>query len=122
MATALCILLVEDDHEQAQLFAQLLSRNGGYTVVIASTAEKALDELASGVFALLLTDWDLPGMSGSDLIAQVKPLFPTMKAILYSNHRHVDEVCADCGADRWFRKSDDIFHLRHIVDEMLAAK
>ena len=113
------IVLVEDDSEQAALFAQVLSLVG-YDVVTAATAEEALVQLASGPTALLLADWDLPGMHGDELIVTAKTQYPGIKTILYSNHTHVEEACASSGADGCMRKTEGIVRLRQLVKEVLA--
>ncbi len=113
------ILLVEDDREQAALFVQVLML-AGYTVVTADTADDALAQLAAGPFAVLLADWDLPGMKGDALIATAKAQYPGLKAILYSNHAHVEEACAACGADACMRKTEGIMRLRELIKQMLS--
>jgi len=114
------ILLVEDDPAQATLFAQVL-RMSGYTVVTADTAEEAVELLAASPFDLLLADWDLPeAMQGDALIALAKQQYPTIKAILYSNHADVDVIAAACGADAWLRKYEGILKLRTLISTVLG--
>ena len=112
------ILLVEDDSDQAQLFCLLLSMDG-YEVIMTPDAESALVRLTEAPVALLLADWSLPGMKGDALIRAVKPLYPEIKTILFSNHMHVDEAATACGADGWFRKMDNSTHLRQLVANLL---
>lgn len=112
------ILLVEDDREQAALFAQVLSMSW-YNVVTVATAEAALEQLATSPFDLLLSDWDLPEMKGDALIAVVKTQYPAMRTVLFSNHTTVDQACAICGADAWFRKIEGIVKLREIINALL---
>ena len=112
------ILIIEDDPDQSMLFAQVLSM-GGYQVQVAGDAEMALGYLAQSAYNLLLVDWDLPVMTGDALINLVKVQYPASKTVLFSNHMDVDRIAADCGADAWFRKSDDIFRLRKMIAELL---
>lgn len=111
------ILLVEDDPDQASLFARVLSKVG-YQVEVALNAESALVLLGETAFVLLLADWDLPGIKGDALVTTVKGQHPGVKAILFSNHPLVEEAATASGADAWFRKSDDIFRLRKMVTEL----
>jgi len=113
------ILLVEDDPEQAELFALILS---DYEVIIAPDAESALVRLVETPFALLLVDWDLPGMKGDALITTVKAHYPDTRTILFSNHSHVDMVAATCGADSWYHKMDSTAHLRRLVADLLRQQ
>jgi CheY-like chemotaxis protein len=63
------VLLVEDDEDTRQLLALAL---GGerYTVDEAGTAPRALELLRHNTYDLVLTDYDLPGMTGSALLKE----------------------------------------------------
>ena len=109
------VLLVEDDYDQALLFAQVLKMSG-YVEETVSNAGEAQARMAAEPFALLLADWDLEGgMNGDALIAWTKTRYPGMKSILFSNHPGVDEIAAACGADAGFRKIEGIIKLRELV-------
>ena len=64
------ILYVEDDAALARLLQKRMERQG-LNVDVASTAEAALERLASEAYDLLLVDYNLPGMSGLDLLDRV---------------------------------------------------
>lgn len=115
------ILLVEDDPDQAALFAQIMTL-AGFQVTTAFDAESALEQQAQSPFDLLLVDWDLPGMKGDTLIATVKAQYPLSKTVLFSNHTHVNEAAATCHADAWFRKNNDIFLLRQMITDLLRQE
>ena len=114
------ILLVEDDSEQASLFADVLTMVG-YDVVATDDAETALPCLPAGAFDLALVDWDLPVMKGDAFITLVKERFPGIKTILFSNHTNVDEGGRASHADAWMVKSDGIKRLREMVAGLLRA-
>lgn len=65
------VLAVDDDASILRVIEMLLSRNG-YTVRTAADGEKALTLLRSMVPAVLITDVQMPGMSGYDLCSVVK--------------------------------------------------
>ena len=113
------ILLVEDDAEQATLFAQVLQMTG-YRVETVADAEEAQARLTAEPFAMLLADWDLPGeMKGDGLILWAKAHASGIKTILFSNHPQVDEIAAACGADASFRKTEGIIRMRQMVNSMV---
>jgi len=120
MSPSLRILLVEDDPDQAALFARVLTL-AGYDVCHTATAEAAMDRVVENRFVLAVVDWDLPGMHGDDFIREVKTTRPGLKTLLYSNHTNVGEAAAASGADAWLRKSDGIRRLREIVAQQLSA-
>lgn len=110
--------MVEDDPDQAGLFSLVLS-NDGREIITASNAEAALARLVECPAALLLVDWDLPGMKGDALITAVKAQYPETRTILFSNHIHVDQAATACGADGWFRKMDNIDQLQAMIADLL---
>jgi two-component system sensor histidine kinase ChiS len=65
------VLAVDDDASILRVVEMLLSRNG-YTVRTAASGETALSMLRSIVPAVLITDVQMPGMSGYDLCSVVK--------------------------------------------------
>ena len=112
------ILLVEDDREQAYLFVSVLGLSG-YDVVTELNAEAALARLAEDGFDLVLVDWDLPGMMGDALIAEVKTRHPGVKTVLFSNHANIEPVARAVGADAWMLKIEGIVRLREIIKELV---
>jgi len=114
------ILLVEDDPEQAKLFARVLEIKG-YNVETAPDAEVALARLRDASFDLMLLDWDLPGIKGDAFIYFIKVEFPNVKTMLFSNHTDIAEVARISGADAWMMKSEGIYRLREIIADLLEA-
>lgn len=114
------ILLVEDDPEQADLFARVLTMKG-YDVVTVLDAESALERLREQTFDLVLLDWDLPGIKGDAFIYLLKVEYPDVKTMLFSNHIDIAETARASGADAWMVKSEGIVRLREIIGELLAT-
>ncbi|MHB0937760.1 MAG: response regulator [Armatimonadota bacterium] len=112
------ILLVEDDPEQANLFARVLTMKG-YDVVATLDSEAALARLREDAFDLVLLDWDLPGIKGDAFIYLLKVEHPEVKTMLFSNHSDIGEAARASGADAWMVKSDGIVRLREIIAELL---
>lgn len=65
------VLVVEDEQEIRELIALHLLRQG-YRVTECSSAEEALVELEKQSFQVYVLDWMLPGVSGVDIISQIK--------------------------------------------------
>jgi DNA-binding response OmpR family regulator len=120
IALTMRILLVEDDPDQASLFASVLTLVG-HVVDTVADAEAALTHLAQATVALAVIDWDLPGMKGDALVHRIKADYPGVKTLLYSNHSSVDDAARACGADAWLRKSEGIRRLREVVATLLAS-
>lgn len=65
------IILIDDDHDLADLTKTILVHNG-YQVMVFHEAESALVELRKRKADLILMDVILPGMSGADAIKEIK--------------------------------------------------
>ena len=64
------VLIVEDDDEVRSALVKLLDRRG-YSCVVASTAGEAVSLLEDEPFDLLVTNMDMPGGTGLDLLTKV---------------------------------------------------
>ncbi|MFZ6680121.1 PAS domain S-box protein [Undibacterium sp. Tian12W] len=80
------ILLVEDDEVIRANTTELLSLLG-HTVLEASNAEQALSLLPATAFDVLMTDIQLPGMSGETLATQARNILPTLH-VVFASGRH----------------------------------
>lgn len=76
------VLLVEDDPDAAQFFTQVLARRGGFDVTHTADPCAALDLALLGRWDLVVTDLDLPGMTGADLLAALRAAAPGLPVIL----------------------------------------
>jgi two-component system, cell cycle sensor histidine kinase and response regulator CckA len=81
------ILLVEDE-ESVRRLASLLLERSGYRLLVASSAEEALETARgyAGKIDLLLTDVVLPGLNGRRLADLLAPERPSMKVVFASGY------------------------------------
>ncbi|BDI31418.1 histidine kinase [Capsulimonas corticalis] len=66
------LLIVEDDIVQRNSIIELISSGGDVHVVAVDSAEAALTELGKNQYDCVVLDLSLPGMSGLDLLKQIK--------------------------------------------------
>jgi PAS domain S-box-containing protein len=85
------ILLVEDDMAVRELLDDVLTAHG-FSVSSAETAEQAELQAANSPFDLLLSDIDLPGMSGARLAASLSSRLPSMQIMLMSGYPDDGEI------------------------------
>lgn len=92
------ILVVDDDLALRGFTVQALLR-AGYEVVSSPDGEEAWRLLRSGFFHLLITDHDMPRMTGLELIGKARIARMTLPVILVSGGLHR----LDPGADQLLR-------------------
>lgn len=87
------VLLVEDDAALRQSLAQWLSLNE-FSVQQTSSGKEALRALASHSHDVIISDVRMKGMSGLDLLDQVKKDWPEIPVIMLSGHGDVPMAVA----------------------------
>jgi len=80
------ILVVEDDPEAALFAVHVLTTRGQFEVVHTADPAEALRLAAAEHWDLLLTDLDLPGMTGIELLAELRQVAPTLPVAVTSAH------------------------------------
>ncbi len=82
------ILVVDDEADVAELFRQRFRREvrqGTYAMHFANSGEEALGRLADGIeptLIVILSDINMPGMDGLDLLGEIKQRFPDLAVIM----------------------------------------
>ena len=84
-----CILVVDDDVLIRQQIGRLYTHNG-YTVLSAETAEQALNYLETEDIDLVVSDIQLPGLSGVELTERMQRLHPDIPVIVITGHADID--------------------------------
>jgi CheY-like chemotaxis protein len=80
------ILIVEDDPEAALFAVHVLANRGQFAVVHTADPAEALRLAADEHWDLLLTDLDLPGMTGLELLAALRQVAPGLPVAVTSAH------------------------------------
>lgn len=83
----LSILLVEDHLIFAGVMVRLLNRLDAISSVeVASTAERALQDLSQQQYDLVLVDVSLPKMNGISLVGLIQNQYPGLPCVMLSGH------------------------------------
>jgi LmbE family N-acetylglucosaminyl deacetylase/CheY-like chemotaxis protein len=80
------ILLIEDDLDQAQLLTRWLETAGGYQVTNAATGPEGEALIRSRAWDIVVTDIELPGISGLELLRISKQALPLTPTLLVTAH------------------------------------
>lgn len=102
------ILVVEDARLMALVLQRHLQRLGHPEVVIVESAEEALKHLQHFEVSLLIVDWSLPGMSGIDLVKELRAgdKYRHLPIIMVTGHSEREEVveALQAGVDEYLVK------------------
>jgi len=90
-----CVLLVDDEVLVRETTADMLTELG-YVVVQADSAKEALRLIEDGLsFDLLVTDHLMPGMTGVELVIQIRARRANVPALLISGYAEAEGIAAD---------------------------
>lgn len=85
------ILIVDDESSILDLFSIWLEEVG-YSCVIANNAKQAINCLESSSFALVISDINMPGMTGIELLGHIKSCYKDEMAVLLVTAIHDREL------------------------------
>lgn len=101
------VLAIDDDAVSLALLCNAL-RAAGYEVETARNGREALEQLRTGQFRLVVSDWEMPEMNGVDLCRHVRarPYAGYIYFILVTARNHRDYVVEglEAGADDFITK------------------
>jgi CheY-like chemotaxis protein len=121
------ILVVDDEPDVEHLFRQQFRRDirsGRFVMEFAASAPEALERtkaIADPILVLILSDINMPGMSGLEMLPKVKAARPNGPVIMITAYG--DEAtrrkAAELGAAGLLTKPTDFGLLRQEIDERL---
>ena len=122
------ILVVDDEADMEALFRQQFRRDlkaGRFDMEFAASAQQALQIIAGAGgrdIILLLSDINMPGMSGLDLLPRAKAARPDLPVIIVTAYGDADtrRRALESGAADLLPKPIDFAALRAEVDRRLA--
>ena len=85
-------ILVVDDEEAVRTAVSLNLRRGGMEVLLANSAEEALDQLASHPVDLVLTDVKMPGANGLELLTTIRKKRPELPVVVMTGFSSVEDA------------------------------
>ena len=116
------LLIVDDEEPVRNLFAAYLEET--YTCETAADAQEALDMLAREPFALVLTDMQMPGLGGIELLRKIVEHYPDTAVIMISGvdrtQRVIDAIRV--GASDYLIKPCDLDVLAFSIERALERR
>src|SRR5262249_31077097 len=115
------VLLVDDEPVILDVLARVLAKNG-HEIAQAKDGETAVKLVWERGFHVVITDKNLPGMSGLELIKQVKELSPDTDCVMMTGYSS-KEAAIDAlnkGATAYLEKPfDDIKTVRDRIERVI---
>ena len=123
------ILVVDDEPDVALLFRQQFRReirDGTYVMHIANSGEMALEQLSNGIeptLNVILSDINMPGMDGLQLLEAIKKLFPAMSVMMVTAYGDDERRrrASDLGAAEFLTKPVDFDALKEQLRQLPSA-
>ena len=120
--TKLRVIYVDDDRDSLDLFSLMFKKWFDVTAVI--DGHEALELVKNDNFDLLISDYEMPGLNGIQLLESVKERNPALPVILYTGQGN-EEIAREAflkGASDYFTKETRSFaHKEKIVNSVLRA-
>ena len=114
-------LLVVDDEPSLRTSLSLVLRQLGYDVRSAGNGFAALSEVREEIPDILLSDLNMPGMSGFELLSVVRRRFPAILAIAMSSIHSGDGVPPGVAADAFYEKGTAVSYLLEMLKAMACS-
>jgi CheY-like chemotaxis protein len=111
-------LLIVDDDPVIRASMQLCLSEIGYPVRTAEDGLDALILMGDEAPEILLTDLNMPRMSGFELLAHVHQQFPAVQTIAMSGAFCGDDLPSGVLADAFFQKGSSIRALLKIIEDL----
>ncbi len=124
------ILMVDDEPDAQELFRQNFRREirkGVYAFDFAISGEAALEVLKGQtpprVVVLVLSDINMPGMSGIELLAEIRETWPEVSVFMITAYgdNATEAKARDLGAERFLTKPVDFATLKDDLSRTLEA-
>ena len=126
MSKNLRFLVVDDFSTMRRIVKNLLNDLGFFNTSEADDGNTALVELRKGPFDLVITDWNMPGMPGIDLLKAIRAdaqlaKIPVLMVTAEAKREQIIEA-AQAGVSGYVIKPFTAQTLKEKIDKILASK
>lgn len=124
MSKNLRFLVVDDFSTMRRIVKNLLNDLGYANVAEADDGQSALPMLKAGGFDFLVTDWNMPGMPGLDLLKAVRadPQLAKMPVLMLTAEAKREQIveAAQAGVNGYVIKPFTAITLKEKIDKILG--
>lgn len=122
MDTSLNILIVDNFASMRRIIKNLLRDLGCHNTSEADDGSTALPALQNGQFDLLITDWDMPDMSGIELLKAVRadPKLRSLPVLMVTAEAKRDQIleAAEAGVNAYIIKPFTVRTMKQKLDKI----
>lgn len=121
MSTGMHVLVVDDEESLRGLIAQILLEDG-HDVTEAASGEQALEEFRKKHHPLVITDIRMGGISGIQLLREIKQIQPETQVIIMTSHASLDTALTALRAgayDYLIKPFDDLELISAVVNRAI---
>ena len=115
------IVCVDDDEAILQAVGRCLRREPSFEVRPTTSPQQVLDWVARDDVAVLVSDYEMPEMTGAQLAGQVKRIRPETVRLLLTGRRTLDTAIDGINQGEIFRFIGKPFEDRHLRQAVLEA-
>jgi two-component system, chemotaxis family, chemotaxis protein CheY len=116
--TAISVLVVDDSPTMRRIIIGVLKRIGDFNIIEAGNGLEALEKLSVNTVQLIISDWNMPQMSGIDFVRAMKAIdsYKSTPILMVTTVRSTEKVleAARLGVNGYI--------IKPFKDEDLAAK
>jgi two-component system, chemotaxis family, chemotaxis protein CheY len=126
MASSIRFLVVDDFSTMRRIIKNFLTDLGYTNISEADDGKTALPVLKSGVVDFLITDWNMPGMPGLELLKEVRndPATKKLPVLLVTAEAKREQIveAAQAGVNGYVVKPFTAQTLKEKIDKILASQ
>ena len=86
------ILVIDDEADLCELMQMNLESTGEFDVTMAFCGQEGLDKAKAQDFDLVITDFNMPDMNGSEVIDAIRQFKPVLPILLFSVYHDDDSM------------------------------
>src|ERR1700761_4038306 len=113
-----CKILIVDDQPATRFLLSQIFTGRGHEVTCAEDGFAALELMKTSIPDIILSDLNMPGMSGFEFLSVVRRRFPAVRIIAMSGAFSGDGPPPGVAADTFYEKGTDLANLLRNIDAM----
>ncbi|MDP8242990.1 MAG: response regulator [Candidatus Hinthialibacter antarcticus] len=118
------ILIVDDEQMIRELLVDILTAAGNYRLLTAANGEEALTVFTNQEVDLVLTDLRMPGVTGLELLAELRRIKEDVPVIILTGHGRREDVieALRLGASNFLMKPQEIKLVHKVASKVLRVR